>query len=88
MGNPLRFILSPGQASDNTEAEALIAHLPALADPNDRDNDLLQRCATLHEMAARAFDAEPVDRIRDENIQVTAEPESSRPEAESPSRPL
>ena len=29
MGNPLRFILSPGQASDYTEAEALIADLPA-----------------------------------------------------------
>jgi len=29
LGNPLRFILSPGQASDYTEAEALIADLPA-----------------------------------------------------------
>ena len=29
MGNPLRFILSPGQASDYTQAEALIADLPA-----------------------------------------------------------
>lgn len=29
MGNPLRFILSPGQASDYTEAEALIDGLPA-----------------------------------------------------------
>ena len=29
MGNPLRFILSPGQASDYTEAEAPIADLPA-----------------------------------------------------------
>lgn len=29
LGNPLRFILSPGQASDYTEAEALIAELPA-----------------------------------------------------------
>ncbi len=29
LGNPLRFILSPGQASDYTQAEALIADLPA-----------------------------------------------------------
>ena len=29
MGNPLRFILSPGQASDYTEAAVLIADLPA-----------------------------------------------------------
>ena len=29
VGNPLRFILSPRQASDYTEAEALIADLPA-----------------------------------------------------------
>ena len=29
MGNPLRFILSPGQASDYTQAEALIADLSA-----------------------------------------------------------
>jgi transposase len=29
LGNPLRFILSPGQASDYTEAETLIAELPA-----------------------------------------------------------
>ena len=29
MGNPLRFILSPGQASDHTHAEALITGLPA-----------------------------------------------------------
>ena len=29
LGNPLRFILSPGQASDYTFAEALIDKLPA-----------------------------------------------------------
>ena len=29
MGNPLRFILTPGQVSDITQAEALIADLPA-----------------------------------------------------------
>lgn len=29
LGNPLRFILSPGQASDYTQAEALIQDLPA-----------------------------------------------------------
>ncbi len=29
LGNPLRFILSPGQASDITQAEALIEGLPA-----------------------------------------------------------
>ena len=29
LGNPLRFILSPGQVSDITQAEALIAGLPA-----------------------------------------------------------
>ena len=29
MGNPLRFILTPGQASDITQAQALIAELPA-----------------------------------------------------------
>ena len=29
LGNPLRFILSPRQASDITQAEALIAGLPA-----------------------------------------------------------
>ena len=29
LGNPLRFILSPGQTSDITQAEALIADLPA-----------------------------------------------------------
>lgn len=29
LGNPLRFILTPGQVSDYTEAEALIADLPA-----------------------------------------------------------
>ena len=29
LGNPLKFILSPGQVSDITQAEALIADLPA-----------------------------------------------------------
>lgn len=29
LGNPLRFILTPGQASDITQAEALIDGLPA-----------------------------------------------------------
>jgi transposase len=29
LGNPLRFILSPGQASDYAHAEALIDNLPA-----------------------------------------------------------
>jgi transposase len=29
LGNPLRFILSPGQASDYTHAENLIENLPA-----------------------------------------------------------
>lgn len=29
MSNPLRFILTPGQASDHTQAETLIADLPA-----------------------------------------------------------
>ena len=29
VGNPLRFILTPGQVSDITQAEALIADLPA-----------------------------------------------------------
>lgn len=29
LGNPLRFILTPGQISDITQAEALIADLPA-----------------------------------------------------------
>jgi transposase len=29
LGNPLRFILTPGQESDVTQAEALIADLPA-----------------------------------------------------------
>ena len=29
LGNPLRFILSPGQASDYTQAEALIEDIPA-----------------------------------------------------------
>ncbi|CDK97838.1 conserved protein of unknown function, containing transposase, IS4-like [Magnetospirillum gryphiswaldense MSR-1 v2] len=29
MGNPLRFILTPGQASDYTQAEVLIADIPA-----------------------------------------------------------
>ena len=29
MGNPVRFILTPGQVSDITQAEALIADLPA-----------------------------------------------------------
>ena len=29
MGNPLRFILTPGQASDYTQAEALIVDIPA-----------------------------------------------------------
>jgi transposase len=29
LGNPLRYILSPGQACDYTKAEALIAELPA-----------------------------------------------------------
>jgi len=29
LGNPLRFILTPGQASDYTQAEALIADIPA-----------------------------------------------------------
>ncbi len=29
LGNPLRFILTPGQVSDITQAEALIADLPA-----------------------------------------------------------
>lgn len=29
LGNPLRFILTPGQASDFTQAEALIDEIPA-----------------------------------------------------------
>jgi len=29
LGNPVRFILTPGQASDFTQAEALIVDLPA-----------------------------------------------------------
>jgi hypothetical protein len=29
LGNPLRFILTPGQASDYTQAEALITDIPA-----------------------------------------------------------
>jgi len=29
LGNPLRFILTPGQASDYTQAASLIADLPA-----------------------------------------------------------
>ena len=29
LGNPLRFILTPGQVSDITQAEELIAELPA-----------------------------------------------------------
>ena len=29
LGNPLRFILTPGQVNDITQAEALIADLPA-----------------------------------------------------------
>ena len=29
LGNPLRFILTPGQVNDITQAEALIAELPA-----------------------------------------------------------
>ena len=29
MGNPIRFVLTPGQVSDITQAEALIADLPA-----------------------------------------------------------
>ena len=42
LGNPLRFILSPGQASDYTEAEALIADLPAEHVLGDKGYD----CAT------------------------------------------
>lgn len=39
LGNPLRFILSPGQASDHTHAEALIAGLPAECVLGDKGYD-------------------------------------------------
>ncbi len=39
LGNPLRFILSPGQASDYTQAEALITDLPAAYVLGDKGYD-------------------------------------------------
>lgn len=39
VGNPLRFILSPGQASDMNQAEALIEGLPADHVPGDKGYD-------------------------------------------------
>ncbi|WP_425540372.1 IS5 family transposase [Rhodoblastus acidophilus] len=39
LGNPLRFILSPGQASDYTQAEALITDLPAESVLGDKGYD-------------------------------------------------
>ena len=39
LGNPLRFILTSGQRSDFTQAEALIAELPALYVLGDKGYD-------------------------------------------------
>ena len=39
LGNPLRFILTPGQASDITQAEGLIADLPAAHVLGDKGYD-------------------------------------------------
>jgi transposase len=39
LGNPLRFILSPGQVNDITQAEALIADLPAAHVLGDKGYD-------------------------------------------------
>lgn len=54
MGNPLRFILSPGQASDYTQAEALIADLPAdhvLGDKGYDSKALREAIAEQHAIA-------------------------------------
>ena len=50
-----------------------LAHirLALLADPDHRDDDFLQRRAAMHEAAARALHAHPVDRVRDQDIQIT-----------------
>ena len=48
MGNPLRFILTPGQASDYTQAEPLLADFPAkavLADKGYDSQEIVDRIA-------------------------------------------
>ena len=55
MGNPLRFILTPGQRSDFTQAEALIAEFPPLYVLGDKGYD-----SKAFREAIQALGAEPV----------------------------
>ena len=54
LGNPLRFILSPGQVSDVTQAEALIAGLPAEHVLGDKGYDARSLRDTITEQGAVA----------------------------------
>lgn len=65
MGNPLRFLLTPGQASDITQAEALIADFPADYVLGDKGYD----CKAFRD-AITARDAVPVIPPRKTSPQV------------------
>ena len=54
LGNPLRFILSPGQVSDITQAEALIVDLPAEHVLGDKGYDAKSFRDTITEQGAVA----------------------------------
>ena len=66
LGNPLRFILTPGQVSDITQAEELIAGLPADHVLADKGYDL----KALRETIVKQ-DAAPVIPPRKTSPQVT-----------------
>lgn len=68
MGNPLRFILTPGQTSDITQAEALIADLPADHVLGDKGYD----CKALRDAIERQ-DAVPVIPPRKTSPQVACD---------------
>lgn len=65
LGNPLRFILTPGQASDIRQAETLIADLPAEHVLGDKGYD-----ATAFRDTIRSHDAVPVIPPRSTSPQV------------------
>jgi transposase len=65
LGNPLRFILTPGQASDIKQAEALIADLPAQHVLGDKGYD-----ATAFRQAIQSHGAVPVIPPRSTSPQV------------------
>lgn len=65
LGNPLRFILTPGQASDFTQAEALIDEIPAEYVLGDKGYD-----SKAFRDAIEAQDATPVIPPRKTSPQV------------------